>query len=118
MRAEGERCAVLGDMLELGKASREEHERIGQAVVDAGIPMLLTLGRASRALYRAARARAEERGQRLVAQHCTDVDQLAAALDALLALGDVVLVKGSRGMRMERIVDELRLRRGSMEARV
>ncbi len=118
MRSEGERCAVLGDMLELGSAARAEHERIGEAVVDAGIPMLLTLGRASRALHRAARARAEERGQRLVAQHFTDVDQLVAALDALLALGDVVLVKGSRGMRMERIVDELRLRRGSMEARV
>jgi UDP-N-acetylmuramoyl-tripeptide--D-alanyl-D-alanine ligase len=98
MKVDGARAVVLGDMLELGAAARGEHEALGRAVAALGIPYVLTLGRHSAAISRAARPDAR------FAAHYRDRTELAAALDALLVPGDAVLVKGSRGMRMEEIV--------------
>jgi UDP-N-acetylmuramyl pentapeptide synthase len=108
----GARCVVLGDMLELGAAARQEHEAIGAAIAAAGIPYVLTFGRPSRAISRAAR------GVARVAMHFTDRQALVDAVDALLEEGDAVLVKGSRGMRMEDVVTQLLRNEHSEEARV
>lgn len=110
LRVDGARCLVLGDMLELGAAARAEHTALGDAVAAAGIPYVLTFGRHSRAVSTAARATAR------VAMHFTDKAMLIAAVDALLADGDAVLVKGSRGMRMEEVVMWLRRTVNSEEA--
>lgn len=108
----GARCVVLGDMLELGAAARQEHEAIGAAIAAAGIPYVLTFGRQSRAISRAAQ------GVARVAMHFTDRQALVDAVDALLEEGDAVLVKGSRGMRMEDVVTQLLRNEHSEEARV
>ena len=110
LHVEGARCLVLGDMLELGAAARAEHAAVGAVVAAAGIPYVLTFGRLSRAVSAAARETAR------VALHFSDKAMLIAAADALLAEGDTVLVKGSRGMRMEDVVAQLRRVDNSEEA--
>ncbi len=110
LAVEGERCIVLGDMLELGRAAREEHEALGAAVATTGIPYVLTFGRQARAIHRAVKDVAK------VAMHFTDKAALCATLDALLAPGDAVLIKGSRGMQMEDIAAHLQRSLTSEEA--
>lgn len=100
------RIAVLGDMLELGEASEEAHREVMRAVRDAGIEVLVAVGprmcEAAEELRRAVGCRVE-----LVA----DLDSAGAAQAAgAVCDGDVVLVKASRGMRLERVVEALRAR--------
>jgi UDP-N-acetylmuramoyl-tripeptide--D-alanyl-D-alanine ligase len=101
LAVEGERCLVLGDMLELGKAARAEHEALGAAIAATGIPFVLTYGRHARVISSALQGIAK------VAMHFKDKMVLCRTLDALLAPGDAVLIKGSRGMRMEDIAAHL-----------
>lgn len=108
LNVRGRRCVVLGDMLELGSISRQEHEAIGAALAAAGIPYILTYGRRARAISSAARSVA------VVARHFTDKDRLVEELVALLDTGDAVLIKGSRSMKMEEVVDRF-LRRATSE---
>ncbi|MBN1449080.1 MAG: UDP-N-acetylmuramoyl-tripeptide--D-alanyl-D-alanine ligase [Bacteroidetes bacterium] len=112
LKVRGRRCVVLADMLELGSVSRREHEAIGAALAAAGIPYVLTFGRHARVISSAVRNIAA------VARHYTDKQALIDALDALLDTGDAVLVKGSRGMHMEEIVDHLLSRSTREEERV
>lgn len=105
----GRSVAVLADMLDLGAMSRSEHERIGEAAVRMGIDVLVGCGsEMAHATGQAARLS----GGRL-APHPTRVAHVLEPLDSvaivksLLRAGDVVLVKGSRSMAMERIVDAL-----------
>jgi UDP-N-acetylmuramoyl-tripeptide--D-alanyl-D-alanine ligase len=97
------RVAVLGDMLELGEFEEEAHRIVGgQAarVVDA----LYTVG--PRARIVAEEAAIVKPG--LPVEHFDTKDSLVAALRAALAPGDLVLVKGSRGVAMETVVAALR----------
>jgi UDP-N-acetylmuramoyl-tripeptide--D-alanyl-D-alanine ligase len=91
----GRRILVLGDMGELGAEGPSLHEAVGKAAREAGIEVLLTLGELS-----AAAATAFGPG----ARHFADLDALAAALEGMLGPDVTVLVKGSRFMRMERVV--------------
>ncbi|MGA9115939.1 MAG: cyanophycin synthetase, partial [Bacteroidota bacterium] len=96
MAARGRRIAVLGDMLELGRASAAEHTRAGREAARLGIDVLLGFGTHTRATVRAAgRGRGE---------HFQEKKALAERLTEIISPGDVVLVKGSRGMRMEEVV--------------
>jgi UDP-N-acetylmuramoyl-tripeptide--D-alanyl-D-alanine ligase len=93
---------VLGDMLELGAASDDAHREVGRLVAALPADELVALGRASRLTVESAR----EAG--LTEAHAvTTFEDTVAHLLKRLAPGDVVLVKGSRGMRMERVVDAL-----------
>jgi UDP-N-acetylmuramoyl-tripeptide--D-alanyl-D-alanine ligase len=94
--ASGKRIAALADMLELGAAAEAEHEKIGQAVPTMHIDHLLTYGQLGAIIVRAAAMP--------MAVHYDQKNILAEYLLELLAPGDVVLVKGSRGMRMEDVV--------------
>jgi UDP-N-acetylmuramoyl-tripeptide--D-alanyl-D-alanine ligase len=96
------RAVVLGDMLELGDHGPEEHRRIGKAVADARPNAFFAIGEGMRLAAEAARAE----GMRNV-HHFTSKNELVQALVAWAREGDGVLVKGSRGMRMEEIVDGL-----------
>jgi UDP-N-acetylmuramoyl-tripeptide--D-alanyl-D-alanine ligase len=104
--AGGRRVAVLGDMLELGEQAAQLHHDVGEAAAAAGIVRVLALGTFAAELAEGARASGAE------ADSFTDFDELLAALDATLAAGDRVLVKGSRGMQMERVVAHLEGKRG------
>jgi UDP-N-acetylmuramoyl-tripeptide--D-alanyl-D-alanine ligase len=96
--AAGMRVLVLGDMGELGEQAAAMHAEIGEAAKAAGIERLLTLGELSEQAVR----RFGSGGQ-----HFRDLDALCAALDLALDPRLTVLVKGSRFMRMERVVDHL-----------
>jgi UDP-N-acetylmuramoyl-tripeptide--D-alanyl-D-alanine ligase len=96
MACGGKKIIVLGDMLELGAASPEEHRKIGREVSRLQFGYLLTFGPAAAAVSEAATAAFN--------RHFQEKGELAEALRSLLAPGDLVLVKGSRGMKMEEIV--------------
>ena len=93
---------VLGDMLELGALSEEAHREVGRQVAALGADEFVGLGRHAALAVEAARA-----AGLADAHHSATFDDTVAHLLKRLAPGDVVLVKGSRGMRMERVVDAL-----------
>jgi UDP-N-acetylmuramoyl-tripeptide--D-alanyl-D-alanine ligase len=105
--ATGRRVAVLGDMLELGDHAPRLHAGLAQAVVDCGVDRVYTAGPAMRHLHDALPA--VRRGE-----HVADAAALLAILDGELRGGDTLLIKGSLGMRMGRIVEAL-LARGQVE---
>ena len=92
------RIAVLGDMLELGRYSVQEHERIGTLARESA-DIVFAVGIRTRA-FATAEGKAE-------VQLFDNAQQAARALGDLLQEGDVILVKGSQSMRMERIVSAL-----------
>lgn len=94
----GRRLLILGDLGELGDYSTAMHREVGEAAKAAGIERLYTLGEAS-----AAASAAYGEG----ARHFRAVDELVARLRTELDGGATVLVKGSRFMRMERVVEAL-----------
>jgi UDP-N-acetylmuramoyl-tripeptide--D-alanyl-D-alanine ligase len=98
---------VLGDMLELGDLGPAAHREAGEAVASAGVGEFVGVGRHALAAVEAARARGV--GE---VHHTTTFEDTVALLLKRLAPGDAVLVKGSRGMRMERVVDALLARLG------
>jgi UDP-N-acetylmuramoyl-tripeptide--D-alanyl-D-alanine ligase len=104
----GRRVLVLGDMLELGELAPELHHAIGREAAECGLGLLVLVGE----LTRATAAGALEAGldpARVV--HLGDAASAAAELDDLLRPGDVVLLKGSRRVGLDRAADHLLARR-------
>jgi UDP-N-acetylmuramoyl-tripeptide--D-alanyl-D-alanine ligase len=101
----GRRWAVLGYMAELGAVEREAHERVGQLCAHLGIDGLVTVGEQASLMAEAARLAgfAGADGVRTVA----GVEEAAAAVADNLGPGDTVLVKASRAIGLERVVDLL-----------
>lgn len=101
------RILVAGEMLELGDGAAAMHAACGAAVAQSAVDVLLGVGGHARELVAAADAENARRGGRLV----TDFVETAAAAGAWLAAqvreGDVVLVKGSRGVRLETCLEAL-----------
>jgi len=97
----GRRVAVLGDMLELGVCAPAEHYKVGR-VAAGHTDLLFAYGENSdRMIYGAVTG-----GMPKAKAKCfTDRDRLVAALKQAAKPGDVILFKGSRGMRMELIMD-------------
>ena len=108
--AAGRRIAVLGEMLELGDQSKQLHEDVGRSTAGKRVDLLFTVGGPS----------AEAMGAAAVAagmppatvRHFSTSDEAALALVATIARGDLVLVKGSRGVKTDRIVERLKAERG------
>lgn len=98
---------VTGDMLELGDRSVEFHRELGETVAAAGIDRLAAHGNYAADVVQGARDAGMD-GFRLA--ECEHYESLPAVLDCWLEPGSVVLVKGSRSMRMERVVEWLRRR--------
>ena len=96
----GRRVAVLADMLELGVFSIDEHRRIG-SVAARSADMLMTAGVRAHDIARAA-AEAGMPPEQIF--ECENSAEAASRLISLVAEGDVVLIKGSQMMRMERVV--------------
>jgi UDP-N-acetylmuramoyl-tripeptide--D-alanyl-D-alanine ligase len=99
MRTTGRRIAVLGDMLELGKSAEKEHRRIGRAAAQFRVDCLFTYGNLSKFTSEAAKVK--------VKTHFEDKTMLAEQLAEFVSGNDTVLVKGSRGMKMEEVVAHL-----------
>jgi len=94
----GKKILVLGDMGELGDAAIDLHREIGQDARNAGLDQLLTLGKLS--------AHATEKFGK-DAQHFDSIDALLSTAGNLLAEDVTLLIKGSRFMQMERVVQHL-----------
>lgn len=94
----GERWLVLGDMGELGPDGERLHAEMGQTARDLGVSRLFTIGELARASSDAFDGEA---------RHFDSHESLAAALAEQLRSGVTCLIKGSRSMAMERVVDRL-----------
>jgi UDP-N-acetylmuramoyl-tripeptide--D-alanyl-D-alanine ligase len=101
----GRFIAVLGDMLELGEQSGALHREVGKAAAEAGIEHLYLFGDFTHDVVKGVN------GTGFNPSHIheyRDIEALQKEIEKDIRAGDVVLVKGSRGMRMERIVEYLK----------
>jgi len=96
MKSRGKKIVVLADMLELGETSAAEHASLGKCVSSMGFGYLFTFGEMARRIHDAATVPMKV--------HYDQKNILAEFLVELLSPGDAVLVKGSRGMKMEDVV--------------
>jgi UDP-N-acetylmuramoyl-tripeptide--D-alanyl-D-alanine ligase len=91
---EGRKIAVLGDMFELGRSARRAHERIGKLSKKLGIDILISIGDLSRNMRSN--------------HHFPDKPAAIKMIKKLMRPGDKILVKASRGMRLEEVVEAIR----------
>ena len=99
MQCSGRRVAVLGDMLELGAAADVEHETIGRYIQGSAVDILFTYGDKARLICRDAPG--------CCSGHFESREKLLDALLDVVHEGDAVLFKGSRGMKLEQVVEAL-----------
>jgi UDP-N-acetylmuramoyl-tripeptide--D-alanyl-D-alanine ligase len=102
-RLSGRRVAVLGDMLELGDYEQTGHRLVGRRVIEAA-DFLVTVGSLGQIIAEESLA-AGMPPEKVVM--LTDVQAAMEALPGLIKEGDMVLIKGSRGVRLDRLVDFL-----------
>jgi UDP-N-acetylmuramoyl-tripeptide--D-alanyl-D-alanine ligase len=100
---DGYRLAVLGDMLELGPYEQQGHEMVGARAAEI-VDELITIGERAKVIARSAR---QAGLQKMAITEFEEVHQVAEFLQQRLTARHVVLIKGSRGMRMDRIVTAL-----------
>jgi UDP-N-acetylmuramoyl-tripeptide--D-alanyl-D-alanine ligase len=96
------KLAVLGDMLELGEASEQLHRQVGRAAAEARLDGLCAFGPQARFIAEGAR----EAGLKAV-EHALELDEVLDWLRVQMGVGSWVLLKGSRGMRLERVAKAL-----------
>jgi len=104
VKKQGRAFAVLGDMLEMGDESAFLHRQVGMIAAKEGVDHLLAMGKQASHLLAGAAEGGMKKDQ---LSEAGDHEQLAAHVHGLLTAGDWVLVKGSRGMRMENVVEAL-----------
>ncbi|MBN2029937.1 UDP-N-acetylmuramoyl-tripeptide--D-alanyl-D-alanine ligase [bacterium] len=100
---EGRKIAVLGDMLELGRTSKGEHRTVGQWIADGAVDLFFAYGKEMQEAVASAKSKGFKE-----ASHCNSKEDLIWALRAILRAKDVILIKGSRAMRMEEVVEGLK----------
>lgn len=104
VRPGAERYAALGDMLELGSETERAHREIGLRAAELGIDVIVAVGEASKHTAAAAREAGMNEHKVLVFNDSVSAGRF---LQDAVKSGDVILVKGSQGARMEKIVKEL-----------
>jgi UDP-N-acetylmuramoyl-tripeptide--D-alanyl-D-alanine ligase len=102
----GKKVLVLGDMLELGPQGRELHQSLKAAALHTGAVRIFLVGAAIEPL-------AAELGEELVAGHARRIEDLVDPILQSLALGDAVMVKGSKGVRLALLIDRIKQRFGA-----
>ncbi len=102
MNCSGKKIVVLADMLELGKASRQEHAAIGNVISSLGFEYVLTYGAMAKYIHKNVFAPVNiwYEQKNVLAEYALE----------LLSEGDIILVKGSRGMKMEDVISFLQSR--------
>lgn len=96
--------AVLGDMLELGSYSEEGHREVGRYVSKSGLNKLIVVGERARDIARGAQEAGMLRDNIF---EYTDIAEAGRFIQQRIQPGDILLIKGSQGMRLEKIVKEL-----------
>jgi len=94
----GRKIAILGDMAELGEHSEAAHAEVGKRVAEVGIDLLIAIGKYAAIMAKAA----------CNAEQFADVERASQALPKLIRAGDLVLLKASRAMRLERVGEILK----------
>jgi UDP-N-acetylmuramoyl-tripeptide--D-alanyl-D-alanine ligase len=94
---------VLGDMLELGDKEKEYHYQVGSAIKQDEIAHIFTYGKLGEEIARGAR---QNRSEEFV-HHFGNKQELIGKLKGMLSKNDIVLVKASRGMKLEEVVNAL-----------
>lgn len=96
--------AVLGDMLEIGSFTEEGHQLLGNEIVQQKIDYLVSVGERARDIDRAAKAKGMDADKIF---HFDKSELAGRFIQNRVKEGDILLVKGSQGMRMEKVVKEL-----------
>jgi UDP-N-acetylmuramoyl-tripeptide--D-alanyl-D-alanine ligase len=104
MAGEGRCVAVLGEMAELGSIAAEEHGRVGELVARLGIERLVTVGKAADAIAVSAVREGVEPDR---VTRCSTVDEALEAVLSDIRPDDLVLVKASRAVGLERLAERL-----------
>ena len=92
--------AILGDMLELGERSEEYHKSVLPYILESGIDVVITIGKEMKAVF--------DELQDVEKYHFDETKQALASIKNMVKNGDVVLLKASRGMHFETIIEELK----------
>jgi len=101
----GSFVAALGDMLELGEQSAELHRKVGEDAAGMGVGSLFTMGDFASDIASGAKAAGMSESDISI---CEDHEQLCRGVEERIKAGDILLVKGSRGMKMEVLVEYLK----------
>jgi UDP-N-acetylmuramoyl-tripeptide--D-alanyl-D-alanine ligase len=100
LNVRGRKILICADMLELGPRSKMLHESVAREIARSAVNTVLTMGKQARYI---AQILDRSKGN-IEAFHCSDVNEVERHLNKICKPGDAVLVKGSRGMHMERVV--------------
>lgn len=100
---QGKRVAVLGDMLELGEKSRDLHRGIGKHAAQCGIDVLIASGTFAEDVIKGASSGST--GKRMTLYSAPDAAGAAGILKSVIRNGDCALIKGSRRMKMEEVIE-------------
>ena len=100
---------ILGDMLELGGEAEKYHEKLGQSLANFNFELALLVGPLSSAVIEGALKAGIDRGKLI---GFADSSAAASAALNILKNGDLVYIKGSRGIALEKIIDLLKSQRG------
>lgn len=97
------KVAILGSMAELGGQSEALHFEVGKSVVDNGVDVLVTIGEQALSIFKGA----SSEGFKSLHKHYESPEIACRRLNGVINSNDIVLVKGSRFLKMERIVSKL-----------
>ena len=105
--AKGGKYVVAGDMFELGNRSDDEHRDLGRRMAKYHFDGYYFIGDGMKLAFKQVR----KIPKKLNSKHFSSKEDIAIALAKILKEGDVILLKGSRGMRMEQVLEALPMTR-------
>jgi UDP-N-acetylmuramoyl-tripeptide--D-alanyl-D-alanine ligase len=108
--ADGRRIAVLGQMSELGEESERGHREVGETAAAVGVDELIAVGAMGKEMARAAKKAGLEQSISVA-----EPEEAAGLLGETATAGDLILVKGSRSARMERVLEAFSKRQRTAE---
>ena len=106
-KTDGKKIAILGEMRELGHMSTELHTRVGKAVSEANVDILITFGAAAIEIANGA-VHNGFKGEAHTFIDLTDVKPIGEMIKNMLSEGDIILFKASRAIQLERIINYLK----------
>ena len=98
------RIVVLGDMLELGNYSEDGHRLVGEKVAKIGVDEIILVGERARDI---GRGTIDNKFNKELSFHFTNPEDAGLFLQDIISENDVVLIKGSQGVRLEKVVKEI-----------
>lgn len=105
------KLAILGDMLELGEYSEKLHSDVGKVVADCKIDKLITIGKEAKNIAKVAILNGIDKSDVYI---CNDLEEAKEVLENKIELKDIaILVKASRGMKLENIVEDIKEKVGN-----